>query len=254
MTIAKGTIRAALSLALVLGVTSEFALGSLAASSPAAASRHAAFVDDSPAVLAGKLTGTGQLTIDGEVARSGATVASGSRVATGADGAAVIDLGALGRIALRPNTTITLTFSAGAVSVMLDGAGAIDGSLEAGVTGKLRTSGARLHMREGAANLNSASGVRFLRAGEAAGMTADAEAVIAGSATFTAESGATERAAGEAQSDSTSTAPARGGVATAGIGGIIAMAAVATGVAVGIRSGGSSGSSTPTVRPSTITP
>lgn len=302
MTIVKGKIRAAFTLALVLAVASGFALSSLAASSPSNAAATVR-VEDAATVFVGKLTGTGQLTIDGEAAQPGATVVSGSRVATGAESGAVIDLGTLGQIGLRSNTAITLTFTAGVVSVLLDGAGTIDGSLEAGVTGKVQTAGARLHLSEGEARLRSASGMRWLRAGEAIDMTADVEAIIAGSATFTAAGGATvvekrasEQSANEppasqteAQNQATTTAtegnsstpalpsgattaseggsstPAssngtspvpmpRGRITTAGIGGVIAMVGVATGVAVGVMAGGQHGSSSATVRPSTVTP
>lgn len=268
---ANGTIRAALSLALVLAVAGAFTLKSLAAASPDAAPRPAIIVDEPAAAPVGKLTGTGELMIDGAAAQPGATVVSGSRVSTGADGAAVIDLGTLGQVALRPNTTVTITFGAGAVSVKLDGAGAIDASLEAGVTGKVQTAGARLHLRSGEANLRSASGERFLHAGEAVAMTADAEAVIAGGATFTAESDDSERRAGAATNTSTATAteggapapasttgapmpPTHGGITSAGLGGVLAMAGVATGVAVGVMAGSNHSSSSATVRPSTVTP
>src|SRR6201999_1415300 len=124
--------------------------------------------------------------IDGEVAQPGATVVSGSRVATGVNGTAVIDLGTMGQIALRSMTKVDITFTGDVVSVVLDGAGTIDGSLMAGVTGKLQATGAKLTLNEGSANLRSASRTRWLRAGEAVTMTADAEAIIAGGSTFTA--------------------------------------------------------------------
>jgi hypothetical protein len=302
MTIVKGKIRAAFTLALVLAVASGFTLSSLAASSPSNAAASVR-VEDPATAFVGKLTGTGQLTIDGEAAQPGATVVSGSRVATGAESGAVIDLGTLGQIGLRSNTAITLTFTAGVVSLLLDGAGTIDGSLTADVTCKVQTAGARLHLAEGEAKLRSASGVRWLHAGEAVALTADAEAVIAGSATFTAagdatvaekrasEQSATEPPAsqteaqnhatttategnsstpaspsgtttaieggssGPASSNGTPTMPSpRGRVTTAGIGGVIAMVGVATGVAVGVMAGSSRSGSSATVRPSTVTP
>jgi hypothetical protein len=85
--------------------------------------------------LTGTLTGTpplpaltGQLTVkqgkkvtvDGNSAETGATILSGSRLVTGRDEVAIVDLGDLGRIEIRDNTTVTITFSPGKVHIKSD--------------------------------------------------------------------------------------------------------------------------------------
>jgi hypothetical protein len=55
--------------------------------------------------------------IDGNAALTGATVLSGSVISTSSNGGAVIDLGALGRVEVGDNTTVTLTCGAGSVQI-----------------------------------------------------------------------------------------------------------------------------------------
>ncbi|MGA9774267.1 MAG: hypothetical protein WBV94_34885 [Blastocatellia bacterium] len=246
--------RAAISLALTLAVASVFAFSSFAAStggetapSPPAASR----LDESSSAAAGKLMGTGHFTIDGEEAQPGASVLSGSTVATGSDGNAVIDLGRLGRIELRPNTTIKVAFAGNSVSVSLDQAGSMAQSLPAGVAGQLILPGerARLSVVRGEVEVNSAGNARVLRAGEQRTFNNTAEVITTGDAVLVAD-----RSSEQNQEDKV---PAHGNYVSGGTIGVIAMAGIATAVTVGViaGSGNSSGSGSGlTPRPSQVVP
>jgi hypothetical protein len=90
--------------------------------------------------LTGTLTGTGTLLVNGNVVQSGATVINGSTVATDAYSDAVLDLGALGRIKLRPGTEIRLRLSQGRCEVELTHCGSMTQSVPKGVTGVVRSS------------------------------------------------------------------------------------------------------------------
>jgi hypothetical protein len=193
--------RAVMSLALTLAVASVFALSSFAASNarePAPIEISAGRLDDMPSAPAGKLMGTGHFTIDGEEAQPGASVLSGSTVATGSDGNAVIDLGSLGRIELRPNTTIKVAFANNSVSVNLDHAGSIAQSLPAGVAGQLVLQGARLSVVRGEVEVNSAGNARTLRAGEHSTFDNTAEVITTGDAVLVADAYSGRNAEGSA--------------------------------------------------------
>jgi hypothetical protein len=245
--------RVAMSLALTLAVASVFALSSFAASTardPAPGTPAGGRLYDMTSAPAGKLMGTGRFTIDGEAAQPGASVLSGSTVATGSDGNAVIDLGSLGRIELRPNTTIKVTFADKSVSVSLDHAGSIAQSLPTGVAGQLTLlgEGARLSVVRGEVEINSAGRVRTLRTGEQGTFDKTAEAITVGDAVLVAY--------GSSGKNEEDPAPkARGNYVSAGVIGVIAMAGVATATAVGIIVGGGNGSSSSLVpRPSQVVP
>jgi hypothetical protein len=106
--------RASISIVLAMAVMMVFTLRSFAApeiSKP--------FADP---MLAQDCTGTltvkaGQITINGNAAQTGATVMSGSTIATSSNGKAIIDLGALGRVEVGENTTVTLTCVAGSLQI-----------------------------------------------------------------------------------------------------------------------------------------
>jgi hypothetical protein len=61
-----------------------------------------------------------KVTVDGNSVETGATILSGSRLVTGNDEVAIVDLGDLGRIEVRDNTTVTITFSPGKVHIKSD--------------------------------------------------------------------------------------------------------------------------------------
>lgn len=106
--------RATISIALAMAVATVFTLSSFAAPEVSKA-----IVDP---VLAQDCTGTltvkaGQVTINGNAAQTGATVMTGSTIATSSNGKAIIDLGALGRVEVGDNTTVTLTCAAGSLQI-----------------------------------------------------------------------------------------------------------------------------------------
>jgi len=135
MRLSKMNMRGSVSLLLSLTLTTMFSATSLAA--PAAQQTNPGTV---PAVSpakdsTGTLTGsallpalTGLLTVkkgkkikvDGNDLETGATILSGSRLVTDDDEVAIVDLGDLGRIEIRDNTTVTITFSPGKVHIKSD--------------------------------------------------------------------------------------------------------------------------------------
>jgi hypothetical protein len=90
--------------------------------------------------LTGTLTGTGTLMVNGNVVQSGATVTNGSTVATDALSDAVLDLGTLGRIRLRPSTEIRLRLSPGRCEVDMTRCGSLTQVVPKGVTAVLKPS------------------------------------------------------------------------------------------------------------------
>lgn len=242
--------RAAISLALTLAVASVFALSSLAASNSREAA-SAGRLDDLSSAPAGKLMGTGHFTIDGEEAQPGASVLSGSTIATGSDGNAVIDLGSLGRIELRPNTTIKVAFAGNSVSVSLDHAGSMAQSLPTGVAGQLILLGehARLSVVRGEVEVNSAGNARTLHTGEQSTFNNPAEVITTGDAVLVADRSSADKHEDDA-------APSHGKYVSGGTAGVIAMAGVATAVTIGVIAGsGNNRSSNPlTPRPSRVVP
>jgi len=253
MVISKGKFRAATRSALALALASVFAFSSFAASNThETASREtaASSLDELSSAPAGKLTGTGRFMIDGEQAQPGASVLSGSTIATGPGGLAAIDLGSLGRIELRPNTTIKLAFAGNAVSVSLDNAGSIAQSLPVGVTGQVMLQGkhSRVSVVRGAVAVKSIGNSRMLRTGEEGTFENSAEATSSGEAVFVAESS-------ESYNQEGGPKPSHSKYISAGVVGLVAMAGVATAVSLGVVYGGNSGSSGGiTPRPSQVVP
>jgi hypothetical protein len=94
-------------------VLAVFSLSSFAAPEPAAAPYEPVPAEGTT----GALTIKGRVTLNGDDTQTGATVLSGSIIATGSDGNALIDLGPLGRVEVRDDTTITLTFTPRVVQV-----------------------------------------------------------------------------------------------------------------------------------------
>jgi hypothetical protein len=112
MKISKTQLKALESLLLAVAVIGMFSLRPFATvraevRASDAVANASVFADWLPVQGSGAtVTGTGQIKINGNDVQSGATVLSGSSVATGPDGDALIDMGQLGRIKLRPNTSI----------------------------------------------------------------------------------------------------------------------------------------------------
>lgn len=236
---------------LALVMASVFAFSSFAASNARETdSRETAAgrFDNMSSMPAGKLTGTGRFTIDGEAAQPGASVLSGSVIATGPDSVATVDLGSLGRIELRPNTTIRLSFAGNAVSVSLDNAGSIAQSLPAGVTGQvvLPSKSAKVSVARGEVAVKSSGNSRTLRAGEESMFDGAAEATSNGDVVFVAEGSQSQTKGGSA--------PSRSTYVSAGYVGLLAMAGVASAVGLGVAFGGDSSSAGTAPRPSQVVP
>ncbi len=117
----------------------------VAAKTWAVASAHSneiIWIDGNPNLqdLGGTLTATGYVYINGNEAKTGATIMSGNTISTRMDGEAIIDLGALGRIHLRPDTSIKLTLSPGEVKIEMLECGSLTQILPAGVTSRVEKS------------------------------------------------------------------------------------------------------------------
>lgn len=77
--------------------------------------------------------------INGVPAQAGASVPSGSTVSTVADGDALVDLGALGKVLIRPSTVAKLDYGSGSVEVTLLECGSVTHTVPSGVTGRVKT-------------------------------------------------------------------------------------------------------------------
>lgn len=112
MKLPKNQLRALLSLALAITVTSLFTLRAYAVTEKGMPNDPSGVQDCS-----GTLTVKGgTVTINGNPAQTGATVTNGSVISTGG-GKAVIDLGAAGRVELGDHTTVTITCAGGTLEV-----------------------------------------------------------------------------------------------------------------------------------------
>ena len=72
-----------------------------------------------PVDQAGEITVTGQMTVNGLPAVSNSTILSGAVVETGANSSAVVSLGKLGRVEILADSNLTLNFSAGSITAIL---------------------------------------------------------------------------------------------------------------------------------------
>ncbi|HEV8483620.1 MAG TPA: hypothetical protein VGV87_08740 [Blastocatellia bacterium] len=135
MRLSEINMKGSVSLLLSLTLVTMFSATSLAAPSDQQPKADTVPGGSVAPTLTGALTGspvlpvlTGQLTVkkgkkvsvDGNSAETGATILSGSRIVTGKDEVAIVDLGDLGRIEIRDNTTVTITFTPGDVHIKSD--------------------------------------------------------------------------------------------------------------------------------------
>ena len=254
MTISTAKLRAAISLTLTLVVMSVFTFSAFAASKRAEGPPGKNSFEPAGKTLGdppvGKLIGTGRFSIDGDQVPSGTTVLSGSVIATGPDGNATIHLGPLGRVELRPNTTVTLVLSSNSVHVDMSGGGSLAQWLPSGVEGQVRTSAqVRFLVTRGQAEVKSAQKTRKLSAGEAGTFNEPAEAVASGDAVLIAESGASKDKAGAG-----STGAASSRTVSAGPVGVAILTGLAGGVALGVMAGRNGHTSSTLPKPSTVVP
>ena len=254
MTISTAKLRAAISLTLALVVMSVFTFSAFAASKRGEGPPGKNSFEPAGKTLAdapvGKLIGTGRFSIDGDEVPSGTTVLSGSVIATGPNGNATIDLGPLGRIELRPNTTVTLVLSSNSVHVDMSGDGSMAQWLPSGVEGQVRTSAqVRFLVTRGQAEVKSAQKTQKLSAGEAGTFNEPAEAVASGDAVLIAESGRSKDKAGTA---STTSAPSR--TVSAGPAGVALLTGLAGAVAWGVVANRNDHVTSTPPKPSTVVP
>ena len=91
-----------------------------------------------PQALGGTVTGVGLILVDGTPIGGPTRVTSGSSIYTGADGDAMIDLGTLGTIRLRPNGSVKLQLSASNSNVLLEYCTSLTQTVPPGVTGHIQ--------------------------------------------------------------------------------------------------------------------
>lgn len=82
----------------------------------------------------GTVTGTGKFSIDGALVQSGARVLNNSTLLTDADGDVVVDLGALGKMILRPNTSVKFGLAANSYQLVVSRCGSGSFTVPQGVT------------------------------------------------------------------------------------------------------------------------
>lgn len=114
MKLQKSFSRAAISLVLTIAVATVFTLHSFAAPEVNKSVGESTLVQDCAGTLTVK---AGQVTINGNAAQTGATIMTGSVIGTSSNGKAIIDLGAVGRVEVGDNTTVTLTCTAGLLEI-----------------------------------------------------------------------------------------------------------------------------------------
>jgi len=251
MVLPNGRFRAVVSLALALVLASVFTLSSFAASSrkgPTGGNVGGRIGKTLVDLPTGRLIGSGRITIDGDEARSGATVLSGSTIATGTDGDAIIDLGSLGRFELRPNTTITLMFGPDGVQVRMNGGGLTARTVPGGVPFRVSLLSAhnRVIVASGEVKVGSAGTERTLGSGQAANFDQGSEATTTVASVFTALSESDRRVA---------TAPyGSGRTVSGGVAGVLTLAGLAGGVALGVATGSNNSGRSSLPKPSTVVP
>jgi hypothetical protein len=133
-------IKSVLSLILAVTVATVFSIRSLAFFEPGETEPKDKKASSKDAAPTGALTTTGYVTINGNEARTGATVLNGDVVTTGPDSDATIDLGPLGRIQLRPDTSIKLTLEEKTCRIMVERCGSLTHFVPADVTSEARRS------------------------------------------------------------------------------------------------------------------
>ena len=82
----------------------------------------------------GTITGNGKFYVDNALAQNGARLTNTSVIFTDGDGEAVVDLGAVGKITMRPNTIVKLNLSPTANEVSIERCGSTSFTVPQGVT------------------------------------------------------------------------------------------------------------------------
>jgi hypothetical protein len=113
VSVSKKASRVLLSLVLIITIATLFNPRSFAASEPRFVNPSAVDPDYTGMLL----VKSGTVTLNGNTAQTGATVLNGAAVSTSARGSAVIDLGAVGRVGVGNNTTVTVYCTAATIEV-----------------------------------------------------------------------------------------------------------------------------------------
>ncbi|HXG67819.1 MAG TPA: hypothetical protein VNO70_22150 [Blastocatellia bacterium] len=219
------------SLFLILALTAVFSFSSFAApevNAPAAAVDFDALFVQQPS---GTITVSGEVKINDNKAESGATVMNESVIETEEDGDALIDLGPLGRIQLRPNSKIKLNLSANSCIIDMEECGSLTHTVPAGVTSEVRMKESKLtqvSVYRGEARVNgkvgqSQSDGTLVRATEVRNFDSLSNATATGEATYTV--------------NCCECALATGGGFFFPVWGFLGLAGAAAGVATGIQVG-----------------
>jgi len=116
MTVRHHKAFSAIALFLVFAVTQVYVQASLAASAPNNSKGATALVSGKLATRSG-----GLIKLNGNDVGPGTTILSGALIQTPSDTGATVQLGALGKVDLAPETSLTLSFSQSNVDVKLDG-------------------------------------------------------------------------------------------------------------------------------------
>jgi hypothetical protein len=90
--------------------------------------------------LTGTVSGTGLIIVNNIPISGPTTVSTGSTVLTGPDGDALIDLGTLGSVKLRPNGSIKLVLAPNSAQVLMEYCTSLTQTSPAGVTGQIQMS------------------------------------------------------------------------------------------------------------------
>lgn len=106
--------RAPISIVLAMAVVTLFTLRAFAAPEVSKPAADPNLIQDCAGTLTVK---SGQVTINGNPAQTGATVMTGSVLSTSSNGKAIVELGALGRVEVGDNTTVTLICAAGLLEI-----------------------------------------------------------------------------------------------------------------------------------------
>jgi hypothetical protein len=133
MTVRHHKAFSAIALFLVFSVTQVYVQASLIASTPGNNKGAAALVSGKLATRSG-----GLIKLNGNDVGPGTTILSGAQIQTPADIGATVQLGALGKVDLAPETSLTLSFGQSSVDVKLDGGYAVLTTMK-GIDGSMTT-------------------------------------------------------------------------------------------------------------------
>jgi hypothetical protein len=176
----------------------------------------------------------------------------------------MIELGSLGHIVLRPETTIKLTLLKNKVEVSLNRAGSITQSVPAGVAGQITAQGANAHLgvSRGEAVVKCPGIARTVRAGEVMALDHLSEVITEGDTLLTAEGDSMSANKESSTADNSKAASdktqahtsSQKGIVSAGLVGVIALAGTATAIALGVVTGRNHSNNPIPPRPSGVIP